>query len=449
MNTDFIDNSAGVDCSDHEVNIKIALNDVVARQDMTLKQRNALLESMTDEVAELVLTNNRNQARTLSLASRHSQLRASEYQRFISRMEADSGLDRALENLPGDDELIERIGLGRGLTRPELAVLLAYSKIYLKNSLRAARVQDDPTVAREALRAFPQALIRTHEQAILEHRLLPEIVASQLANGIVDHMGITFVVHLMEYVGGKADSVAKAYLAFAESFDVRQWIDTVSDATSASESVRLDLMLEISRLGRSSTRWILRHRRDLASVGDFVARYRPRIAELIDNRHLFMSDIQANDWSGAVAQLTEAGVPEPLARRTARAVRLADALPIIDAADQTGAASVEVARVYVELSQALHGDWLTEQLAALPSTSHWQAMERDALLDDVKTQQGVLAGRVLNDSRGDVMAWLAAQERFAADWQAVIADAQHASVQEFSMYAMTCRKLGDLCRSMH
>ena len=449
VNTDFIDNSAGVDCSDHEVNIKIALNELVARQDMTLKQRNTLLGSMTDEVAELVLTNNRNQARTLSLASRHSQHRASEYQRFISRMEADSGLDRALENLPADDELVERVGLGRGLTRPELAVLLAYSKIYLKNSLRAAQVQNDPAIAKEALKAFPETLIAKHEQAILDHPLLPEIVASQLANSIVDNMGITFTVHLMEYVGGKADAVAKAYLAFADSFDVREWIDSVSAATSASESVRLDLMLEISRLGRSATRWILRHHRDLPSVGDFISRYRPRIAELIDDRHRFMSDIQARDWQGAVSDLTAAGVPEPLARRTARAVRLADALPIIDAADQTGAASVEVARVYVELTQTLSVDWLTEQLAALPSTSHWQAMERDALLDDVKTQQGVLAGRVLTDSQGDVPAWLAAQARFSADWRAVIADAQHASVQEFSMYAMTCRKLGDLCRSVH
>ncbi|MCB1685931.1 MAG: NAD-glutamate dehydrogenase, partial [Pseudomonadales bacterium] len=448
VNTDFIDNSAGVDCSDHEVNIKILLNEVVARQDMTLKQRNTLLGSMTDAVAELVLTNNRNQARTLSLASRHAQHRASEYQRFITRMETASGLDRALEYLPTDEELIERVGLGRGLTRPELAVLLAYSKIHLKNTLSAAGVHRDPTIAREALRAFPEALVAGHEAAILQHRLLPEIVASQLANAIVDSMGITFAAHLMEYVGGKSDAVAKAYLAFSESFGLREWMDAVAAASSTSENIRLDLMLEISRLGRSATRWILRHHRDLSSVGEFVERYRSRTAELIENRHMFMSDIQSQDWSQAVAELVAESVPEPLARHTARAVRLSDALPIIDAADQTGAPAGDVAKVYVELSQTLGLDWLSEQLAALSSTSHWQAMERDALLDDVKTQQGVLAGRVLTDSGGSVSDWIVSQERFAGDWRAVMADAQHASVQEFSMYAMTCRKLGDLCRSL-
>ena len=175
------------------------------------------------------------------------------------------------------------------------------------------------------------------------------------------------------YDGGTADAVAKAYLAFADSFGVREWLDSVAAASTTSETVRLDLMLEVSRLGRSVTRWILRHHRELSSVGEFVERYRSRAAELIDNRHMFMSDIQSQDWRQAVASLVSDGVPEPLAQRTARAVRLSDALPIIDAADQTGAAVGDVAGVYVELSQTLSLDWLSEQLAALSSASHWQA----------------------------------------------------------------------------
>ncbi|TNF86048.1 MAG: NAD-glutamate dehydrogenase [Gammaproteobacteria bacterium] len=444
VNSDFIDNAAGVDSSDHEVNIKVALNGMVAAGDMTSKQRNQLLEDMTDNVAELVLSNNRRQTRTLSLARLHAGTRKSEYRRFITFMESATGLDRALEYLPSDEELSERPG--QGLTRPELSVLLAYAKIHIKQTLVDTDIDQDPIVHREILGAVPDALRERHETVILEHPLRKQIIASQVANSIVDHMGITFVVHLMEFVGGSMEEMVRAYYGFVEAFGIRGWFDDIEAEQGLPEQIRLRMLLNLMRLGRRATRWILRHRRNMDSVQDFVDSCRGRVGDLIERREMLMSSSNRDDWGGAVGELMDAGVSEALAKRTARASRLADALSIIDAADTTGLDAIAVGEVFVALSDRLQTDWLSDQLAALTASSHWQAMERDALLDDVMTQQGLLAVSVLTDADGDLDAWLQSRERFVNEWRRVIGDAQHATQQDFSMFAMTCRKLADLSR---
>ena len=221
VNSDFIDNAAGVDCSDHEVNIKVALNRLVAAGDMTPKQRNQLLETMTDEVAGLVLANNRRQTRTLSLARLHAASRRSEYRRFMTFMESAAGLDRALEFLPSDEELSERPG--QSLTRPELAVLLAYAKIHIKQTLVDTDIDQDPIVLREILGAVPETMRERYEAEVFDHPLKKQIIASQVANSLVDHMGITFVVHLLEFVGGSMAEMVRAYYGFVEAFGVREW----------------------------------------------------------------------------------------------------------------------------------------------------------------------------------------------------------------------------------
>ncbi len=444
VNSDFIDNAAGVDCSDHEVNVKVALNGLVAAGDMTGKQRNQLLENMTDNVAELVLSNNRRQTRTLSIARLHAATRTSEYRRFITFMETAAGLDRALEFLPTDEELSERPG--QSLTRPELSVLLAYAKIHIKQALVETSVDEDPVVHRELLNAVPQALKERFEATVLEHPLRKQIVASQVANSIVDHMGITFVVHLLEFVGGSMEEMVRAYYGFVEAFGVRDWFDAIEAEQGVPEQVRLAMLLDLIRLGRRATRWILRHRRNMDSVQSFVDSCQGRVGALIERREMLMSSSNRDDWQDAVAGFVAAGVDEALAKRTARASRLADALSIIDAADTTGLDAIAVGEVFVSLSDRLQTDWLSDELASLTASSHWQAMERDALLDDVMTQQSLLAVSVLTDADGDLEAWLENRERFVSEWRRVIGDAQHTTQQDFSMFAMTCRKLGDLAR---
>ena len=231
-----------------------------------------------------------------------------------------------------------------------------------------------------------------------------------------------------------------------EAFGVRDWFDAVEAQPDVPEQIRLEMLLDLMRLGRRATRWILRHRRGLISVQEFVDASQTRIAALIDGRATLMSRSDNDDWQAAVDELVAAGVEEGLARRTARASRLADALSIIDASDATGEDAVRVAEVFVRLSERLQTDWLSDQLAQLSPASHWQAMERDALLDDVMTQQGRLSVSVLAEAAGDVDRWITEREQFVGDWRRVIGNAQHAAQQDFSMFAMTCRKLADLGR---
>jgi len=446
VNTDFIDNSAGVDCSDHEVNIKIALNEMVAREDLTRKQRNQLLESMTDAVAELVLANNARQAQCLSLAERHGQHRQSEYQRFIQRMETDHTLNRQLEFLPSDDALLERFGQGQGLTRPELAVLLAYAKTFIKSRLVTSRIHEDPSIAREVLTPFPAALVARHEAVLLDHRLAREIISTQLANQIVDLLGITFVTHLLEFVGGTVEEIARAAYVALASFEIPQWYAQI-EALDCDENIKLDMLVDIMRLGRRSARWILRHRRDAGDLAGLIDGFRPRVRELILQREQFQGPAAVERWQERCTALEAGQVDAELARRSANAAGLTVALPIIDAADRVNGDVAAVAHCYAQIGQRLRLGWLSEQLAALPANSHWQAMERDSLLDDVITQQCSLAALVYGSGQ-DVDHWLAEQQTFCDNWQRVVDDIAHTGQLDFSMYAMACRKLIDLCRNL-
>jgi glutamate dehydrogenase len=300
-------------------------------------------------------------------------------------------------------------------------------------------------MALELLRAFPKTLSGRFQKEILDHGLKKEILASQLANGMVDYMGITYVIHLLEFVGSSVEVAARAHLSFAEAFGLRSWCDAI-EAQAVSEEIKLDLLVQVMRLGRRATRWIVRHRRELSDVRDFIECFQPRVKELIDKRELLMSASDNADWRAAVSQLRSSGVSEDLAKRSAKASRLADSLPIIDASDATGASAVHAAEVFVSLSDRLGTDWLAEQLASLAPASHWQSMERDALLDDVMSQQGLLAADVLTHADGDVDSYLSDRAQLAADWRQTILDAQQGPQQDFSMYAMTCRKLIDLQR---
>ena len=204
LNTDFIDNSGGVDCSDHEVNIKLLLGEVVAAGDMTAKQRNELLESMTEEVSDLVLTNNFRQAQVLALIERHARGRLGEYQRFIATMVSDQGLDRRLEQLPSSEALSERVRSGGHLTRPELAVLLSYAKAYVKERIVDTTLVHDPRARTFGETMFPASFNARFAERFPEHYVHAHIVATQLANDVIHHMGVTFPVHVQEYTGGSA-----------------------------------------------------------------------------------------------------------------------------------------------------------------------------------------------------------------------------------------------------
>ncbi|WP_236196981.1 NAD-glutamate dehydrogenase [Pseudomonas glycinae] len=453
-NTDFIDNAGGVDCSDHEVNIKILLNEVVQAGDMTDKQRNQLLASMTDEVGGLVLGNNYKQTQALSLAARRAYARIAEYKRLMSDLEGRGKLDRAIEFLPTEEQLAERVAEGHGLTRPELSVLISYSKIDLKEQLLGSLVPDDDYLTRDMETAFPPTLVSKFSEAMRRHRLKREIVSTQIANDLVNHMGITFVQRLKESTGMTPANVAGAYVIVRDIFHLPHWFRQIEALDyQVSADVQLELMDELMRLGRRATRWFLRARRNEQNAARDVAHFGPHLKELgLKLDELLSGEIREN-WQARYQAYVAAGVPELLARMVAGTTHLYTLLPIIEAADVTGQDPAEVAKAYFAVGSALDITWYISQISALPVENNWQALAREAFRDDVDWQQRAITIAVLQAGDGNrdveerLALWMAQHDAMIQRWRAMLVEIRAASGTDYAMYAVANRELNDVALS--
>ncbi|MBH3404638.1 NAD-glutamate dehydrogenase [Pseudomonas glycinae] len=453
-NTDFIDNAGGVDCSDHEVNIKILLNEVVQAGDMTDKQRNQLLASMTDEVGGLVLGNNYKQTQALSLAARRAYARIAEYKRLMGDLEGRGKLDRAIEFLPTEEQLAERVAEGHGLTRPELSVLISYSKIDLKEQLLSSLVPDDDYLTRDMETAFPPTLVSKFSEAMRRHRLKREIVSTQIANDLVNHMGITFVQRLKESTGMTPANVAGAYVIVRDIFHLPHWFRQIEALDyQVSADVQLELMDELMRLGRRATRWFLRARRNEQNAARDVAHFGPHLKELgLKLDELLSGEIREN-WQERYQAYVAAGVPELLARMVAGTTHLYTLLPIIEAADVTGQDPAEVAKAYFAVGSALDITWYISQISALPVENNWQALAREAFRDDVDWQQRAITIAVLQAGGGDsdvetrLALWMKQNDAMIERWRAMLVEIRAASGTDYAMYAVANRELNDVALS--
>ncbi|KAF2394584.1 NAD-glutamate dehydrogenase [Pseudomonas frederiksbergensis] len=453
-NTDFIDNAGGVDCSDHEVNIKILLNEVVQAGDMTDKQRNQLLASMTDEVGNLVLGNNYKQTQALSLAARRAFVRIAEYKRLMNDLEGRGKLDRAIEFLPNEEVLAERVAAGHGLTRAELSVLISYSKIDLKEALLNSLVPDDDYLTRDMETAFPPSLVSKFSEAMRRHRLKREIVSTQIANDLVNHMGITFVQRLKESTGMSPANVAGAYVIVRDIFHLPHWFRQIEALDyQVSADVQLELMDELMRLGRRATRWFLRSRRNEQNAARDVAHFGPHLAALGLKLDELLEGPTREGWQTRYQAYVAAGVPELLARMVAGTTHLYTLLPIIEAADVTGQNPADVAKAYFAVGSALDITWYLQQISALPVENNWQALAREAFRDDVDWQQRAITISVLQQGDGTqdvetrLALWMEEHEGMIERWRAMLVEIRAASGTDYAMYAVANRELLDLALS--
>lgn len=446
-NTDFIDNAGGASCSDHEVNIKILLNDVLADGEMTHKQRNQLLAEMTDEVARLVLDSNYRQTQALSLAQRRARERMGEYRRLMTDLESRGRLDRALEFLPSDEQLAER-----ALVRPELAVLLSYSKLDLKQALLDSPVPDDPYLTRDLQRAFPKRL-EPFGSAMLRHRLRREIVATQVANDLVDRMGITFVQRLRSSTGMSTAQVAEAYVIVRDIFHLPHWFRQVEslDYDVAAET-QLALMDELMRLGRRASRWFLRNRRQTLDAARDVAHFGPQVATLGIKLDKLLQGAARAQWQERHRAFAEAGVPELLARMVAASNHLYMLLPILEVAEQTGNEPLQVARAFFAIGSALDLDGYLEQVTHLAVSSHWQALARESFRDELDASQREITLSLLSaPGEGDpchrLESWLQQRRPLLKRWEAILGELRNGTDDDYALHAVASRELADLARS--
>jgi glutamate dehydrogenase len=396
LNTDFIDNSAGVDTSDHEVNIKILLNAQVRAKKLSLPERNTLLASMTDEVAALVLNDNYRQNQALSLMQRMSLTRLGSKQHFIRTLESQGLLDRAIEFLPTDAEIADRKAKGLGLTRPELSVLLSYSKLVLFHQLVESDVPEDPYLSKELVRYFPEPLQKKYAKAMEQHRLKREIIATAVTNSMVNRMGATFTLRMTEDTGRTPGEVAKAYTISREALNAREmWAQIDALDGKVSEDVQIDALLAIWSLLRGTSRWLLSRPGALPPIAEAVDRYRSALDEIRKGLPGLLPGQRGSGYSNRLQRWQERGLPASLAAQLAALPLLDAGFDIVELARQRKVPPATVARVFYALGDALHVPWLLEQIDALPVEGRWHAHARGVLRDELRAQQRVLVGQLL------------------------------------------------------
>ncbi|WP_020681623.1 NAD-glutamate dehydrogenase [Marinobacterium rhizophilum] len=453
-NTDFIDNAGGVDCSDHEVNIKILLNEVVAAGDMTVKQRNLLLKEMTDDVAQLVLNNNYHQVQALSLAKRHARESQDEYIRLIDRLEADGKLDRELEFIPGDEELQLRKGREQGLTLPEFSVLISYVKAELKQGLNCPAIYQDSYLAREVDGAFPARIVQQFPDAVTGHRLRNEILATQLANGMVNRMGISFVSVVRQATGADDAEIAKAYVIAREVFRMDEYwqqIEALDGQVPA--DVQVSMMAELVRLVRRSTFWFVRHQPQGLDVAGCIDCYRPGVETLSMRMSDLIHGSRLKAWDERKGQLLESGVGESLAAIVASCDSLFSLLGIIQIAQQIDQPVDRVGLVYFTVGDCLDMHWFAQQVRSFDARSHWEALACEGYLDEVSTQQRALTAQALRDpgeaetARKRVGNWLAQHPQPLKRWQAMLEEMRSAQVQDCAIFSVALRELQELSQA--
>ena len=381
INTDFIDNSAGVDCSDNEVNIKIPLNRLLADGTLTPDARNALLSDMTADVAELVLEDNRLQTLALSIAERGGSAGLPALVRTAELLEAEGSLDRAVEGLAGNDELLRRGGEGRGLTRPELAVLLSTSKMALQKAVEAGDLSADPTLDDELLAAFPQRLRTEHRDALLRHRLRRQIVATKVANRFVNRMGITTPLDLTEEEGTTLEHAATAFVAAERLLDLRA-IWTEIDGLVIDEAARLELYAQVAGAARLHVSDLVRAVPQGLTIGAIVDLLSPGLARVNAARaNLLRAEARAQSL-GHRQQLTALGAPAELVDKIVRLFELDGVFGIVGLAQTGGTDELELAHAYTRLGEALGLDWAQSAAARFKPTDQWERLLTAGLARD-------------------------------------------------------------------
>jgi glutamate dehydrogenase len=448
INTDAIDNSGGVNCSDHEVNIKILLDSVVAEGRLNFEHRNQLLAEMTDEVATLVLRDNYLQTQCLSV--RGSTLLDAQT-RLIKYLEKIGKLDRTIEFLPSDEELASRKAAKRGLTSPERAVLLAYSKMTLYDGLLDSELPDDPYVSAALVRYFPTPVCERYSESMERHPLKRKIIATQVTNDMVHRVGSTFLHRMQEETGARIADVVRAYLLAREVFDFESFWHTVEALDNkAPDAVQSAMLIASERLMSRATRWFLRYRSLKEDLAQIVRYFAPKVKSLAWNLDEFLPAEECDVLRQAAERLTGSKVPTDLANRVVRLDSIYSTLDIVDLAAATNRNAEQVAGAYFGLGDRFNFSWLHRQIAALPADSHWQTLAKAALKEELSGLQRELTCMVLKFSPSEersteiISRWEAQNAGSLERSRQVLADVQSADSTDLSMLSVALQELTNL-----
>ena len=435
INTDFIDNSAGVDCSDNEVNIKIPLNREMAEGRLGMVERNLLLAEMTDDVAELVLEDNRLQTLALSIAERGGATTLPQLVRAIEILEESGRLNRAVEGLDSNEDLLRRAQANVGLTRPELAVLLSTSKMRLQAAIEAAAFTDDPTLTPELCNAFPKAMRERHGDAILSHRLKREIIATKVANRFVNRLGIVAPFALTEEEGAAFGQAAAAFLAAERLFHMAElWAEI--DTADVPEQVRLALFDQAATGLQLHIADLLRCTAQDMAPGELVALLQPGLAKL----EAMVDDLlrpEARAEAGSLrAELEEMHAPTAIADKIIRLFELNGAVGLAVLGQKLRIDEVQLTRAYTKLGEALGLDWAQNAANHFQARDQWERLLTAGLARDFEQLRlEFLERRKSDDPKATVDKWVAGHGPRIEQFRRTVDRARTASVTTAPMLA--------------
>ena len=396
--TDSIDNSAGVDSSDHEVNIKTLLNDAVKQGDLTYQERNALLEQMTDEVAELVLDNNYKQTQAINITNYQASKQLESHARFIRSLERNGKLARALEYLPDEEQILERQQQGQGLTRPELSILHSYAKITLYEELLQSDVCEEPYLDAQLRQYFPTPLRDRFESHMTRHPLRREIIATYFTNAMINATGLTMLQRFQEQFSYSAPQVTQAYITAREVFDTATYRGAVESLDNqVPAQVQMDMTIEVGRLVEAATLWFLQNQKLPLNIADLVSRYGDGVRQIIGELLSVVTPRHREAIQASIDRYTEAGIEADLASRCSGMRTIYSGLDIVEVSVQSGTDVLDTARQYFHIGQELDLHWLREQVASLQG-DYWQNIAAQGLHSDLFRYQKLITADALRNT---------------------------------------------------
>ncbi len=449
INTDFIDNSGGVDCSDHEVNIKILLNSIVAKGNLHTKERNTLLAKMTNDISDLVLQNNHKQVRAISLISSDSAAKIDVFSEYIYHREQALQINRVLEFLPNNKEFLERKAKGQGLTRPEIAVLLAYSKLILKEELLSTDLPDLPFFHKYLIKEFPISLVKKYDSYLNSHRLRRDIICTQLSNDFVTKMGITFTYEIYQQFGVSSVEVVKAFVIVNELFDFQSIFSEIDKLEPMlAPDVYKQIIFAVHALMSKSIKWLLNNFKNALEVENFINMFKAKLAVIHKNiNNILASSVPAISYSKLFEKI-KINVPDRLIDILAERQFMLLSLNIVKISISCADIDIlDIANVYVALKNELETFWLQEKINSLPISSNWHKIARSLIKNDLEWLERALCVKLLKNlkKKSNVTAilntWLSKNGEFCQRWKSMISEIRQAELVEFDIIYIIIREL--------
>ena len=450
--TDFIDNSAGVDCSDHEVNLKILLNQEVDKGRITEAQRNKLLASMTQEISDLVLSDNYKQALIMSYANFSAPQFITMHTNYIKDMEANNIINRNIEFLPDEKKLAERKGAGVGLTRPELAVLLAYTKIHIKAEILESDIPDHPFLSKILDSAFPESLQKNYAQAMAKHSLRREIIATQLSNMVVNEAGISFVWNLQNETGSSVAEIIRAFVVADRIFgasELRILIESFDFKIPL--AAQYELIANIRRLIYLATRWFLRHKaltdETMESIIKHFSKSVKKLEDVIPN---LMGGSTKTYLDSLSEQFGAAGIAPDVARRFAGTRAMYTSLNVIEVATNHHFDLIKTAEVYFAVGEYFSLLWFRDRIANDPIEGLWNTLARLTLRDELDVMQKLITVAIMKHSKttqptGEFIEhWISENQRAMDRWKKILEMIHSSTNTDYTMFFVALKELGEL-----